>query len=148
MYMCMCVCKHVCEMCSLQPLNLPEILPRYQTSLLRPPEDAASWSWARSRDRGFFASVWSCLDQADCCLDNPGNKGKESGVAGSTADSEPYCPSSDSVLSQLQSLAVNYFCPRTGCQCVPFEWHSHCTGILERSIKARKWMKQADQGRN
>lgn len=56
-YVYVCVCKHVCEMCSLQPLNLPEILPRYQTSLLRPPEDAASWSWARSRDRGFFASV-------------------------------------------------------------------------------------------
>ena len=60
----------------------------------------------------------------------------------STAGLEPHCPSLDFVLSRLLGLAVTHFCQRTGCQCVPFEWHAHCTGILEGSIKERKWSRQ------
>lgn len=124
-------------MYSLQPLDLPELFPSYQTSLLGPPEDGSRGQVQGQR------LLCSCLvsvlfGPGRRCMDNPGEKGRGSGVLISTAGLEPHCPSLDFVLSRLLGLAVSHFCQRTGCQCVPFEWHAHCTGILVGSVKERK----------
>ena len=41
MSVCVCTQVHMYEMYFLQPVDLPELFPRYQTSQLRPPEDGS-----------------------------------------------------------------------------------------------------------
>lgn len=71
-------------------------------------------------------------------MDNPGRKGRgEWGVDKHSRLGAPL-PTFGFCAHRLLGLAVNHFCQRTGCQCVPFERHARCMGILVGSIKESK----------
>ena len=128
---CMCVKPTPCSLCTCQSSSPGVTHPC--SGLLK------ISAGARLRDRGCSVSAWcfSRLDEVGCYTDSPENKGRSWG-ADSRAGLEPHCPPLESVLSWLLGFTVSHFCHRAGCHLVPFEWYTHCMGILEGSIKERQ----------